>query len=1436
MHAPTLDRTFHFDMGGMADCYDRMYVKVPGARVPLIPHTDETRAAARRENPAVAALSADNLARLTHFAADVPVPQKAPFMLRVHNDDGSNGVLPTLLAVSIEVPVVALIEHRIGRMADLRDRPLGSWQHFGLTAPATLADDRQMAEFMSKTDLIKAAALSTAGALAFSHPQLASTSNRHAALISDLFINRSADIGPLASYIAQMPRGHGFALSTQITDDEGTATTLNPALVDMAGGEVSNDTILCTYALNPALIGSPDAPPKTNTLATLLNSALVSMTNDPTLRNSHWSVNQAHQVSRFHPGVTAKGVVDSAAAALYRSASRRAMSLATEADATGGYEFTTNNKTPGHGMEVHNDSITFDTASQMFSIDVLNTYMRTLATHVKFYDDQGNALDKPPSQFTELQELALQIKEMLGLDTEEEFLGFVYAVYTIMDIPVKHGDTTVRMYWPEEAASADILFGGIGTSKWNTTADMLGVIATILFQFVSPFIFLIAGAWVTHSDWYKKLMKNKGVLALVIIIALILGKLTGLLRFEANFAVNLAVNKVIGYVFGNLGAWLAKKVLLLLTDGVETLFDFYVVKITVSDIIDAIPFVGWTAEIAGVAATAGALIEASVDVLSSPATYTVNVTRALKVVATVSPDPLHGSEGNPPIWPTEATRFKAVLSCKHGTATTIEGALPTDPAERDQPVVVTFDRIPSGGQLQITFGVYSDTDWLAGNWTGPWVDAVLTDTSQTLDLSGAIIENLVPLTAQTQYLWSQVLTYSDEGGHQWSNAPDARPDQTQADLNADGLSQVVSITLNNGAYMLGYTWQAAHQNVPVQGTATPSDATLYTFQNINTLSDPESALKFSSSGFAAATFLAYEQFGPEPLFNAPASVQSDLDAGTVDSTLATTFADAGYPLPDDLATVVVTVLEETVEWTLTLPDQTDPTYQLNRQSDGDIVVFLYPTDVVGQNNYFLDSSGTVGQLRKVILDDTTPFDMDQTTSHGGFAMTTIDSLVIHPANYAIAVSFDNHRMEIVPISQDGTSDEDAPLGTVVSGKGIRQGLMMGPRAVAITQDGRILVLESLNRRVQAFDINGNPNACFKAADVTQLAAADYAADLDAGLVSVALRSAFAVAGFDLTQHWTLLGGADLIVDVTLAENGQQYQLALNSAPLSTQWTITNTDDSVYQAVLGNDQITVTPPTGDDFALPSGLSDNLDYGFLGAEGVAAFAKAGVTISPQATVAGNGLYVDPSECEAALCAGAVPDAIVTALATAQVALPARAPVVASVRVTVQAQGTVWLINDAEAGRTYSIDVDPDDTTRLDTIELSPLMTLQVDGQQQAAQTRFHADDFARVKAEAETAKDQYLDLATEMKGYIYVLGYTGDPADPANYFLDIYDPLGIWLSRTPDPELSTEATGVNGSRIAVDMWRNLFTLNYQQISGPGGRVEPSVSMWVPTTPQG
>jgi hypothetical protein len=92
---------------------------------------------------------------------------------------------------------------------------------------------------------------------------------------------------------------------------------------------------------------------------------------------------------------------------------------------------------------------------------------------------------------------------------------------------------------------------------------------------------------------------------------------------------------------------------------------------------------------------------------------------------------------------------------------------------------------------------------------------------------------------------------------------------------------------------------------------------------------------------------------------------------------------------------------------------------------------------------------------------------------------------------------------------------------------------------------------------------------------------------------------------------------------------------------------------------------------------------------------------------------------------------------------------------------------------------------------------------------------------------TANVVPLDLSVESKGYVYVLKYLAPETGlvlPGDYRLDIYAPDGSFL---------TQVVGLAAARLQVDLWRNLFTLNYEIVPGTG-RTEPSVAQWIPSTP--
>jgi hypothetical protein len=106
-------------------------------------------------------------------------------------------------------------------------------------------------------------------------------------------------------------------------------------------------------------------------------------------------------------------------------------------------------------------------------------------------------------------------------------------------------------------------------------------------------------------------------------------------------------------------------------------------------------------------------------------------------------------------------------------------------------------------------------------------------------------------------------------------------------------------------------------------------------------------------------------------------------------------------------------------------------------------------------------------------------------------------------------------------------------------------------------------------------------------------------------------------------------------------------------------------------------------------------------------------------------------------------------------------------------------------------------------------------------------FHSAADHAVTLRSPGAGVTYLDMGIEQKGYIYVLSYTGDGQVVDDYLLDIYTPAGDFLSST---------SGVAAANFSLDAWRNVYTLNYETLTAPGGDTEPTISQWIPSTPNG
>ena len=102
-------------------------------------------------------------------------------------------------------------------------------------------------------------------------------------------------------------------------------------------------------------------------------------------------------------------------------------------------------------------------------------------------------------------------------------------------------------------------------------------------------------------------------------------------------------------------------------------------------------------------------------------------------------------------------------------------------------------------------------------------------------------------------------------------------------------------------------------------------------------------------------------------------------------------------------------------------------------------------------------------------------------SWGRFPLA-MDTICLHPQGFVFGISLQANKIFRLKLPREAMPDEKAPLANQASGEGSRDGLLYGPQGMALALDGRLLILEGVNHRIQAFDVYGNPVPYFTKTD------------------------------------------------------------------------------------------------------------------------------------------------------------------------------------------------------------------------------------------------------------------------------------------------------------------------------------------------------------------
>jgi len=812
--------TLHFDLSFVAPSTPCV-LHVGTQRVPLVVHDTATRTSARVANLALAHVPDE---RLTHHAADVPLPADVAQLLLVTTESSvPAGCLDTLLLSMVHVPRAARARHA-AQMATTA-HPTAYLAHpklarFGASVsavdnPAVIVD---VHDFKSAED--------AAASIVFHHQELVNIGGDTAAAVLNL-IEYSTGFSDLASQIYQQALAHQRDSSSQNWAYEAPYLDRNMQPTSTSFYNWSDTT---KEWMKAPMIG-----------------AIRASKNEPSLESTPTRAG-LYTVQQGTTSVSTPQAPTPASSPAAESYAQDgpAAPTALVAEPTPAY-WTLNNLTPHHGLEVAPD-VTLEEGT--FSISATNNWLRWLSGYVQFLGPDGEAV--VPDSWVSM--VPGGIAGVWDSDTKK-YVTMFSSVDTILAIPLGGEATEVSFTWPSNASSVRFLAGGIGRTGgvegadgqyhggWDGQVCLAGALMTGIFNFGIPTVCLVAGATVSLSGLNE-------LAGIAISAVLDIGTAIAAGPVSAHLADGSTTTMLIAF------ADLIPKLLL---EAAE-IAAWMSVEIAEGAAEEATPIFGWIALAVSVASDVALLLQTTVEVATSPATFTLSASRSIDASWTLLPD-----ENHQDTWPLEATHFQVDATFTDGTTRSTTGTMTGSP--QTGPITVTFDgtagnRLPAGGEVTFTAKFFSDTGWLAGVATAAPLSAAIPGNLLTVP-TASITEFLVPLTASTTYQHDKTLAWDGSTSTRtWASAPATA---TIHDLNASNvgfnLDTVTGITVSQQTSELAYVWEASGQALPMDGSTEPFTGQQFSFQGIDVRTTPEDGLSFVTEGFANKALVAFDLGG-----------------------------------------------------------------------------------------------------------------------------------------------------------------------------------------------------------------------------------------------------------------------------------------------------------------------------------------------------------------------------------------------------------------------------------------------------------------------------------------------------------------------------------------------------------------------------------------------
>jgi hypothetical protein len=430
--------------------------------------------------------------------------------------------------------------------------------------------------------------------------------------------------------------------------------------------------------------------------------------------------------------------------------------------------------------------------------NVENWFLRWLGVWVRFYGTDAAAGPIPASQLPADTLSTFQGAHPSGLDTATAlFVGILPQADAVAGIPFAPGVFEPAIKKPAQAASMEVLYGGLGFSGSQNDPEGLkapGGIATVFFNYFIVGMYMAAGAS-DMGDTARKFFDLcfKGIIEELLVIG----------NAAANHQQVSPEEMVIAFCKTIFAAGAASLV--------EELVKFVAAKLFAATLIDSVPAIGTIARAVSVTLDAIELAETTVEIGISPPIYRFNLALTHTLSTQILPQKINGAPGRFPLTaPGESLYYRVSYLFEDGTPHLLE---PVELAGGSStPIALALPGIPLGGRVNIVAGFYlrkantppGQNDWCAAQGSTGLVD---NNVATAPDIQ---IQNVKkPIQAGTVYIHTARTALDAGSRHGWlpdpdgSHAPAFLPPSGDQQPSLGGLRD---ITIRQDRYV-GYAWQ-----------------------------------------------------------------------------------------------------------------------------------------------------------------------------------------------------------------------------------------------------------------------------------------------------------------------------------------------------------------------------------------------------------------------------------------------------------------------------------------------------------------------------------------------------------------------------------------------------------------------------------------------------